>query len=140
MPDGSINVDLLDMPFAEASLDIVMTSDVMEHVSNDEQAHREIYRCLGPGGCYIFTVPYDPCLLAHRRLTQPTTATTPNFVLDSQVHGDPHSSSGIEAHRIYGQQLFADLQRIGFRVEFLDIVDAQRGIFGGDLFMATKES
>jgi SAM-dependent methyltransferase len=140
LPDGSLNVDLLAMPFPTASLDIVMSSDVMEHVEEDERAHREIYRCLRAGGTYVFTVPYDPCLMATRRLTQRTGTGTPSFILRRHAHGDPLSRSGILAHRIYGQQFQTELRNMGFSVDFRQIDDASAGIFGGDLFLASKPS
>lgn len=138
LPDGSMNVDLMSMPFDTGSLDVVMTSDVMEHVEDDERAHREIHRCLRVGGTYIFTVPYDPCLSATRRLTQRTGLATPGFILRHQAHGDPLSKSGILAHRIYGQQFLDELRAIGFSVTFLHIDDFSAGIYGGDLFLAQK--
>lgn len=138
LADNSINADLLHLPFPDASLDVVMTSDVMEHVSDHDAAHREIFRCLAPNGSYIFTVPYDPCLHSHRTLTQPIGPSARYFILDNHVHGDPHSTNGIVAHRIYGQQIFADFSAIGFTLEFFDIHDAESGVFGGDLFIATK--
>lgn len=138
LADGSINADLTSMPFETGSLDIVMTSDVMEHVEDDEGAHREIHRCLRVGGTYIFTVPYDPCLLATRRLTQRTGVCSPGFILRRQAHGDPLSKSGILAHRIYGQQFQDELRAMGFEVTFLNIDDFTAGIYGGDLFLATK--
>jgi hypothetical protein len=138
LPDGSINVNLMSMPFDTGSLDIVMTSDVMEHVEDDELAHREIHRCLRVGGTYIFTVPYDPCLMATRRLSQRTGVGKPNFILRRQVHGDPLSNSGVLAHRIYGQQFQDELRALGFDVTFLNIDDLTAGIYGGDLFIATK--
>jgi O-antigen biosynthesis protein len=58
--DKVINVDLQNMPFEDGSFDIILTSDVMEHVRRDGLAHSEIYRCLKPLGYYIFTVPYVP--------------------------------------------------------------------------------
>ena len=136
--DGSFNVDLLRMPFDDFSYDIIMTSDVMEHVSKDHLAHSEIYRCLRWGGAYIFTVPFNPSMYGNRRLTQPTLLEGGDFVLEHHTHGDPHSGDGIVAHRIYGQQIFADLERIGFDVELLDIINPEAGIFGGDLFIAKK--
>jgi SAM-dependent methyltransferase len=138
LPDGSINVNLVDMPFREGDIDVIMTSDVMEHVAEDVQAHREIYRCLAPNGTYVFTVPYDPCLLCTRQLTQATGVSDVRFVLDRHMHGDPHSSSGIIAHRIYGQQLLPDLRGIGFEVRFECVESPAQGIFGGDLFLAKK--
>jgi len=140
LPDGSINVNLMDMPFGAEDFDVIMTSDVMEHVAEDDQAHREIYRCLAPRGTYVFTVPYDPCLLGTRQLTQATGVPDVRFELDRHVHGDPHSSAGIVAHRIYGQQLLADLSGIGYEVRFECLESPAQGIFGGDLFLARKRS
>jgi hypothetical protein len=138
LADRSINVNLLDIPYDAASFDIIMTSDVMEHVADDAQAHREIHRCLAPQGTYIFTVPFDPCLFGTRRLTQPTGQADLYFVLDEQIHGDPLSNKGIIAHRIYGEQLLHDLAGIGFAARFVDINVPESGIFGGDLFLASK--
>lgn len=138
LPDGSVNVDLMSMPFETGSLDIVMTSDVMEHVEDDVRAHREIHRCLRVGGTYIFTVPYDPCLMATRYLTQRTGVEMSSFILRRQTHGDPLSKSGVLAHRIYGQQFQDELRKIGFAVTFLRIDDFSAGIYGGDLFLASK--
>jgi predicted SAM-dependent methyltransferase len=56
------NQNLECLTFADESLDLVITSDVMEHARLDDRAHREIYRVLKPGGIYIFTVPHDRTL------------------------------------------------------------------------------
>lgn len=137
LSDGSVLVNLEDIPFAGGSFDVILTSDVMEHVVDDARAHREIYRCLAPGGTYLCTIPYDPSLWGHRRLTQ-STGTEAYFILDKQVHGDPHASSGIIAHRIYGRQVFEDLKASGYAVRFEQVEQPKHGIFGGDLFFANK--
>jgi hypothetical protein len=138
LPDGSLNVDLMSIPVETGSLDIILTSDVMEHIEDDRRAHREIHRCLRVGGVYIFTVPYDPCLMATRRLTQATTDGAPSFILRRQAHGDPLSSTGILAHRIYGTEFQHELRAIGFSVKFLHLDIPAHGIYGGDLFVLTK--
>jgi SAM-dependent methyltransferase len=138
LQDGSANVNLVDMPFQEGSFDVILTSDVMEHVEDDGRAHHEIFRCLASGGIYVFTVPYDPCLPGNRRLTQGTGKPTEYFILEKHLHGDPHASSGIIAHRIYGRQLIDDLRKIGYEVRFDQIELPTQGIFGGDLFLARK--
>lgn len=136
--DGSVNVNLEAMPFPEAHFDVILTSDVMEHVADDMQAHREIFRCLAPKGTYLFTVPYDPCIMGHRQLTQGTGQPAQYFIIEEHIHGDPHSKSGIIAHRIYGRQLFGDLTDIGYAVRFDPVDRPANGIFGGDLFFASK--
>ena len=138
--DGSIIVNLEDIPFSEASFDIIMSSDVMEHVGDDEVAHKEILRCLDVGGAYLFTVPYDPSSQVDRRLTVSTgqQGLASHLFLERHVHGDPHSDGGIVAHRIYGSQLLSDLVRLGYDVKLFTINEPLAGIFGGDLFVARK--
>ncbi len=138
--DASVNVNLEAMPFSSGNFDVIMTSDVMEHVVDDIQAHREIFRCLAPQGVYLFTAPYDPCIVGHKQLTQRAGSGSQFFILERHIHGDPHSKSGIIAHRIYGRQLLDDLKNLGYSPRF-EVIDLPRnGIFGGDLFIATKES
>ena len=55
---GVLNQDLQRLTFADASIDIIVTSDVMEHVRLPERAHAEIRRVLRAGGHYVFTVPH----------------------------------------------------------------------------------
>jgi len=53
--------DLLHLPFPDASVDRVMASEVLEHISDDVAALAEIFRVLKPGGRAVVTVPrYGP--------------------------------------------------------------------------------
>lgn len=45
------------MPFAEDSFDLALALDVIEHVANDLQALRELFRILRTGGLMLVTVP-----------------------------------------------------------------------------------
>jgi SAM-dependent methyltransferase len=54
---GAVNGDALDLPFADASFDRVVVSEVLEHIWDDERALREIVRVLRPGGRLAATVP-----------------------------------------------------------------------------------
>lgn len=57
MVDGLRNEDLRDLTFADACFDLLVTSDVMEHVLDYERAFAEIFRVLRPGGVHVMTVP-----------------------------------------------------------------------------------
>jgi SAM-dependent methyltransferase len=54
--------DICAMPFAQASFELVLATDVIEHVDDDQQALREIVRILRPGGHALITVPAFPSL------------------------------------------------------------------------------
>lgn len=52
-----VNADALVLPFADATFDRVIASEVLEHIPEDEQAMREIVRVTKPGGTIAVTVP-----------------------------------------------------------------------------------
>jgi SAM-dependent methyltransferase len=54
---GVCNGNALDLPFADATFDRVITSEVLEHIWDDERALTEIARVLRPGGRIAATVP-----------------------------------------------------------------------------------
>ena len=55
---NSIRCENLEaLTFEDASIDLHITQDVMEHVFNPSKSFFEIARTLAPGGMHIFTVP-----------------------------------------------------------------------------------
>ena len=56
--DGLRNEDLTALTFPDNSFDYILSFDVMEHVSDDIAALKEVYRCLKPGGTFMFTAPF----------------------------------------------------------------------------------
>jgi len=55
--EGVQNEDLTNLTFADDSFDLVITSDVMEHLFDIDAAFGEINRVLKPGGVHIFSIP-----------------------------------------------------------------------------------
>jgi len=51
------NCDLAHIDLEDASVDIVMSRSVMEHVQDPERVYSEIHRVLRPGGHFIFLTP-----------------------------------------------------------------------------------
>lgn len=49
--------DVCRMPFEDASFDVVLATDIIEHVDDDLKALEEINRVLTPGGTALITVP-----------------------------------------------------------------------------------
>ena len=67
--------DVRNISYPDATFDLVISCDMLEHVDNDTQAVSEIYRVLKPGGIFVFSVPafnfiysgHDKDMLHHRR-------------------------------------------------------------------------
>lgn len=55
--DTLVAADGMKLPFAAAKFDVVCMFDVLEHLSDDALAARELFRVLKPGGVAIITVP-----------------------------------------------------------------------------------
>lgn len=54
--------DVCQLPLPDGSVDLVLATDILEHVDDDAVALREIARVLAPGGRVLLTVPAFPSL------------------------------------------------------------------------------
>lgn len=52
-----VNASALELPFADGSFDVVIASEVLEHIVQDEVALNEITRITRSGGTIVATVP-----------------------------------------------------------------------------------
>lgn len=139
---GITNQNLEALTFADASFDIVITSDVMEHVRLDAHAHREIHRVLKPGGVYLFTVPHDrsmPNTLV-RVQVDPEDMTKDVHLLEPEYHGDTNSQTGegVLSYRVYGRDLEVFLDELGFDVSYTRDDMPGEGIMSTELFCCRK--
>lgn len=109
--------DLHQLSFAQESFDLVLNSDVLEHVPDFEKALTETYRVLKPGGLYIFTVPLIwPQNASRRRAVIQDGCTT--HLLPPSFHGDSQAQKAdfLVFHE-FGAD-FVDLcQQVGFKLE-----------------------
>ena len=116
------NQNLEELTFSDDYFDIVITSDIMEHVRLDNKAHREIQRILRTGGVYIFTVPH----FRHNRETvkrilivDPRDASRDEFVYKPEYHRDPNATDDKSlVYRVYGTDLDEELEALGFSVDY----------------------
>lgn len=56
---------LLNLPFASSSIDVVIASEVVEHLPHPERVFKEISRVLAPDGLLLVTVPAESYTPAH---------------------------------------------------------------------------
>ena len=57
--------DICNLPFKTASFDLVICSEVLEHIPDYEGALKEIQRILKPGGLFCASVQTHSALMAH---------------------------------------------------------------------------
>lgn len=136
------NQTLEALTFADASLDILLSSDVMEHVRLDARAHREIARVVRPGGYYLFTVPHSRQLartLERVRVHDEADPTRDEHLLEPEYHGtaDP-SECGALSYRVYGTDLDAALAALGFDVDYRYDQVPEHGILDTELFVCRR--
>jgi SAM-dependent methyltransferase len=58
-PIADVKMDLHHAPFKDNEFDVIFCNHVLEHVDDDRQCMRELYRVMKPGGWGIFQVPQD---------------------------------------------------------------------------------
>ena len=52
-------MDITDIHYSDSSFDVIICNHVLEHVSDDARALREMFRVLRPGGWALLQVPID---------------------------------------------------------------------------------
>ena len=106
--------DLMNLSYPDASFDLVLTSDTLEHVEDPMKGMEEIRRVLCPGGRHVFTVPIKPDLATSR----PRDGQAPEY---HGRGGGPFSlvtrKADMLAHTDFGTDLPDWLDRAGFACE-----------------------
>jgi SAM-dependent methyltransferase len=101
------------LSFADATFDVVMSNDVLEHVPHPALALAESRRVLKPGGALFFSVPF----YVHRDDSRPR-AVLENGALNHleapEYHGNPVDPGGSLVFTDFGWDLIDTLHAAGF--------------------------
>ena len=108
-PAGTVELDVTALELPDAAFDLVLCVHVLEHVTADRQALRELHRVLKPGGTALLVVPFDP---ARAQTFEDPTVTDPQERL--RLFGQ------FDHVRIYGRDYPDRLREAGFTVEEVD--------------------
>jgi len=108
-PIADVKADICNLPFTENEFDVVFCNHVLEHITDDTKAMKELYRVLKPGGFGIFQIPQD----LSRAITFED-----NTITDRKERAKIFGQ--YDHVRIYGQDYFNKLRAIGFKVDEVD--------------------
>lgn len=117
------------MTFADRSIDVHITQDVMEHVLRPDKVFREIERTLKPGGVHVFTVPLVNKDMASRKRVELSEAGELIYLEPPQYHGNPVDSRGSLVTMDWGFDIVEHIERAcGLRTEIVRLDDLSQGI------------
>jgi SAM-dependent methyltransferase len=108
--------DITALTYDDESFDLIVSSDVLEHVPDIEAAFRETARVLRPGGAHLFTVPTRTSTVRRAQIIDGEIV----HLLPPEFHDDPLDPTGILAFWDFGLDL-----PFKFNVARLDIRIAQ---------------
>jgi glycosyltransferase involved in cell wall biosynthesis len=115
-----VNASALDLPFRDGAFEVVVCSEMIEHLPESERLFEELGRCVEPGGLLILGTP------DYGRWQWPVIETFYRLIRPSG-YADEHIT------RYTRQGLLEQLNRADFRVE------DQAYILGGELILKARK-
>ena len=109
-PEYVRNMNVLDIPFEDDYFDLIICNHLLEHVPNDVDAMKELYRVLKPGGQAILQVPFSK---NSEKTFEDYSVTDP--AEREMVFGQ------FDHVRIYGEDYFERLESVGFTMKRINI-------------------
>ena len=106
------NLEVLTFP--DESFDLVISSDIFEHVRRPMEGFREVRRVLKPGGRHVFTIPirWPPTEPTRQRVD--TSGPTDVHLEEPHYHGSPVDPDGSLVYTDFGMDLVEELDRSGY--------------------------
>ena len=125
--DGVPNQDLEQLTYESGSFDVVVTSDILEHVRRPDAAFAEVRRVLKLGGSHVFTVPLQFPMPPETTWRVDTSTDVDRWVLAPVYHGDGAGGKSL-VYTDFGADMIDELERSGMetRFSFVDAANTQR--------------
>jgi len=136
--NGILHEDLLHTSFPDETFNVIITSEVLEHVPHAPAAEKELVRILKPGGIYCFTVPFAPAHEHDLIYADVDESGNTRYLSDPQFHQDPLRPEGALVYRVFS---FSDLKQrfesMGAEFKSYRFWSESLGVLGSDCWAHT---
>jgi len=131
--DGILHQDLQELSFADNSFDVVISSEVFEHIPDTYRAFKEVNRVLKPGGRHIFTIPFDARGFIDIIKAVRDEKGNIQYLTEPEYHDDPiRPEGGVLVYQIFSLEMLVKLSRIGFVTNMHHLYNPFLGILGNN--------
>ncbi|WP_226580509.1 class I SAM-dependent methyltransferase [Acuticoccus sediminis] len=110
--DGVECQDITATSFEDKTFDLVVTSDIMEHVRRPDEAWREIHRILKPGGHHVFSIPLTAEMPPRSVSRVDTSGEEDRLLMPAVYHGDGAAGLSL-VYTDFGADLLDTLASLG---------------------------
>ena len=114
--DGVRCENLEKLTFDDNTFDLMLSSDILEHVRRPYDAFREIHRVLKKGGWHIFSIPVQIPLRPVSKFRVDTTGDKDIYLDEARYHGDGIGGQSL-VYIDYGADLVEKLMGSGYSVQ-----------------------
>jgi SAM-dependent methyltransferase len=129
--NGVRSEDLGQMSLADASIDLLVTQDVMEHVIEPSAVFAEMMRVLRPGGAHIGTFPWHPWIGRTRARARADANGEVEHLLPAEYHASPVGGGRALVTTDWGYDLVDHVRAAGLTCEVRHVVqDRRHGLDG----------
>lgn len=129
--NGIRHEDIENLSFEDNRFNIVLTNDVLEHVSDPQKAIRELARVIKKNGYLLMSVPFNNNQIAHIQRARYVNGDI-LFLKEPEYHDNPLSKKGSLVYYDFGWNLLPDLVSGGFSDAYIQVFwSYEYGYLGG---------
>ena len=112
--------NLMSLTYEDDTFDLVITSDILEHVRRPWTAFEEIHRVLKPNGLHIYSVPLTAPMPTQTVSRVDTKGEEDIHILPPYYHGSPVEGKSL-VYSEFGADMIDELEKLGIRAEVYEL-------------------
>jgi len=137
--DGLQCQDVMSLTYPDDSFDLIISSDVLEHVRRPLFGFQEIARVLKPGGIHCWTVPALHPLRQETHYKIDTSGSSDIFVDPPRYHIDALGGKSL-LYTEFGRDVCEELRKFGMDTEIISAESDNENIAKVVTFLSVKHS